>query len=42
MTNMNICGIHKGKHTKKGDTKIFNIAELKTTFKIGCLINDVA
>ena len=42
LTNMNICGIHKGKHTKKGDTKIFNINELKTTFKLGCLINDVA
>ena len=26
-------------HTMKGDTKLFNISELKNTFSLGCLIN---
>ena len=39
LTNMNICGIYKGKHTNRGDTKILNICELKTAFKLGCLID---
>ena len=39
LTNMNIHGISKGKHTNKGHTKILNITELKKTFKIGCLID---
>ena len=38
LINMKIHGIYKGKHTKKGETKIFNITELKNTLKIGCLI----
>jgi sporulation protein YlmC with PRC-barrel domain len=39
LTNMKIHGIYKGTHTKYGDTKKFNIAELKKTFKIGCLLH---
>jgi len=38
LTNMNIRGISKGKHTKYGDSKLFDISELIKTFKIGCLI----
>jgi hypothetical protein len=36
---MKINGVSKGRHTMKGDTKIFNITELKNTFKLGCLIS---
>ena len=36
---MKINGVSKGRHTGKGDTKLFNIRDLKTTFKLGCLIN---
>ena len=39
LTNMNIQGIYKGSHTRKGHTKIFNITVLHKTFKIGCLID---
>lgn len=39
LTNMNIQGISKGKHTNKGHTKIFNITKLKKKYNIGCLIN---
>jgi hypothetical protein len=39
LTNMKINGIYRGKHTNKGETKIFNIAELKKTLKFGCLID---
>ena len=39
LTNMNIQGIYRGKHTERGKTKIFNITELKKTFKIGCIID---
>ena len=39
LTNMNIHGISKGKHTEKGKTKIFNITELKKTLNLGCLID---
>lgn len=39
LTNMKITGIYKGKHTMKGETKMFNIAELKKTLKFGCLID---
>jgi hypothetical protein len=35
---MNIDGIKKGIHTKKGWTKIFDIKKLKKHFGIGCLI----
>lgn len=38
LTNMNINGISKGRHTEKGETKIFNISDLKKTLKIGCVI----
>ena len=39
LTNMKINGIYRGKHTMKGETKIFNITELKKTLKIGCIID---
>ena len=39
LTNMNINGISKGRHTEKGETKLFNISELKKTLKIGCIID---
>jgi phage/plasmid-associated DNA primase len=39
LINMKINGIHRGKHTNKGETKIFNITELKKTLKIGCIID---
>jgi hypothetical protein len=39
LTNMKINGIYKGNHTMKGETKIFNITELKKTLKIGCIID---
>lgn len=39
LTNMKIHGIYKGNHTKYGDTKKFNIPELKKTIKIGCLLH---
>jgi hypothetical protein len=35
---MKINGVSKGRHTNKGDTKIFNIFELKAAFKLGCLV----
>ena len=38
LTNLNIIGITKGNHTKRGDTKIFNIDEIIKTFNLGCLI----
>jgi hypothetical protein len=39
LINMKINGVSKGRHTMKGDTKLFNISELKNTFCLGCLIN---
>ena len=39
LINMKINGVSKGRHTMKGDTKIFNISELNHTFSLGCLIN---
>ena len=39
LINMKINGVSKGRHTMKGDTKLFNISELKNTFSLGCLIN---
>jgi phage/plasmid-associated DNA primase len=39
LTNFKIDGIEKGRHTKKGDTKIYKIEKLKKYFGIGCLIN---
>jgi hypothetical protein len=38
LTNLKLNGISKGRHTKKGDTKMFNIQELKNTLNLGCLI----
>lgn len=38
LTNLKIEGIEKGIPTKKGKTKIFDIAKLKKHFKIGCMI----
>ena len=38
LTNMKINGISRGKHTNKGETKLFNIIELKKKYNIGCLI----
>jgi hypothetical protein len=37
LKHLNINGICKGKHTRKGDTKIFNIVLLKKHFGMGCL-----
>ncbi len=34
LKHLNITGIYKGNHTKNGETKIFNILELKKYFKI--------
>ena len=39
LINMKLHGVSKGRHTKKGETKIFNITELKKTLKIGCIID---
>ena len=39
LINMKINGVSKGRHTMKGDTKLFNISELNNTFSLGCLIN---
>ena len=38
LSNMNIDGIKKGRHTNKGETKIFDIKKLKKHFGVGCLI----
>jgi hypothetical protein len=38
ISNMNIPGILKGKHTNKGNTKIFNVKAIKKHFGIGCLV----
>jgi hypothetical protein len=38
LKNLKIEGVKKGRHTKKGDTKIFNINMLKNHFKFGCLV----
>jgi len=35
---LNVGGIEKGRHTNKGDTKIYNIAKLKKHFNIECLV----
>ena len=39
LTNMNINGISKGKHTNRGKTKMFTISFLKKTFNVGCVVN---
>jgi hypothetical protein len=38
LKNLKIPGVEKGRHTKKGATKIFNIDALKKHFNLGCLI----
>jgi hypothetical protein len=38
LKNLRIEGVEKGRHTKKGATKIFNINMLKKHFKLGCLV----
>lgn len=38
LTNMKLNGLCKGSKTKRGNTKIFNISELKKNLKIGCLL----
>jgi len=40
INNMNINGISNGKHTKRGNYKVFNITELKKTLNIGCIIDE--
>lgn len=39
LTNLNINGINKGRKTKHGDTKIFDIRALKKHFKIGLIVD---
>jgi hypothetical protein len=39
LSNMKINGVSKGRHTMKGDTKLFDINELKKYFNLGCLIH---
>jgi hypothetical protein len=39
LINMKINGVSRGRHTMKGDTKLFNINVLKNTFKLGCIIS---
>lgn len=39
LINMKITGLYKGKHTKMGETKIFNLNELKRILNIGCIID---
>lgn len=39
IANLNINGIERGKHTKKGWTKIYNIDKLKKHFNIGLLLD---
>lgn len=38
LANCQIHGVYKGVHTKRGDTKLLNISELKMHFNIGCLV----
>ncbi len=39
LTNMNIQGVSKGKHTKHGASKYFNITKLKESLNIGCIVD---
>jgi hypothetical protein len=39
LINMKIKGVSKGRHTTKGDTKIFCINDLQCFFNLDCLIN---
>ena len=38
ISNLKISGIKKGNHTRKGETKLFVIPELKSHFKLDCCI----
>jgi phage/plasmid-associated DNA primase len=38
LKNLKLNGIKKGRHTNKGDSRIFDIEELKKSFGIGCMI----
>jgi phage/plasmid-associated DNA primase len=38
LSNMNVDGIKKGRHTEKGATKIFEIKKIRKHFGVGCLI----
>jgi hypothetical protein len=38
ISNMKIHGISKGRHTLRGETKMFDINKLKDTFGLGCLL----
>lgn len=38
LTRLNLAGIKKGKHTNKGETKIFDIQKLKEEFKLTDLV----
>lgn len=38
ITNLKIMGIDKGRHTNKGDSRIYNIEKLKSHFGIGCVV----
>jgi hypothetical protein len=38
ISNLNINGIEKGKHTKFGNTKLYIISKLKSHFKLDCLL----
>ena len=38
LKNLKIEGVEKGRHTKKGATKLFDIGKLKKHFKLGCLV----
>jgi hypothetical protein len=40
LKNLNIDGVTKGEHTRKGEQTIFNITKLKTWFKLECLIKN--
>lgn len=42
LKRLNINGIEKGKHTNKGETKIFNIAVLKEHFKLIDIVKDTS
>jgi hypothetical protein len=39
IANLKLSAITKGKHTKKGETKIFDIRALKKHFKIGLIVD---
>lgn len=42
ISNMKINAIKKGNHTRKGETKIYNISELKSHFKLNkCLLKPI-